>query len=59
MAQNAWTAIFFITNSENGQANTILALVAELLSRPDAEAHVASPAALEMRVATLRNNILS
>ena len=59
MAQDARTAILFITNSESGQANTILALVAELLSRPDMEVHVASFAALEKRVTALRDHILS
>ena len=59
MAQNARTAILFITNSESGQADTILALVAELLSRPNAEVHVVSFAALEKRVSTLRDNISS
>lgn len=59
MTHSARTAILFITNSESGQANTILALVAELLSRPDTEVHVASFAALEKRGAALRDNISS
>lgn len=59
MAQNARTVILFITNSECGQANIILALVAELLSRPDADIHVASFAVLEKCVAALRDNMLS
>jgi len=53
MVQNARTAILFITNSESGQANIILALVAELPSLPNAEVHVASFAALEKRVSSL------
>jgi hypothetical protein len=59
MAPDTRTAILFITNSESGQANTILALVAELLSRPDIEVHVASFSTLEKRVAVLRENSLS
>ena len=59
MAQDARTAILFVTNSESGQANTILALIAELLSRPDVEVHVASFTALEKRVTALRDHILS
>lgn len=58
MAQNTRTVIF-ATNSESGQANTILALVAELLSRPGTEVHVASFATLENRVAAFRDNTLS
>ena len=59
MAQDTPTAVLFITNSESGQANTILALVAELLSRPNTEVHVASFVALEKRVAALRDQVLS
>ena len=59
MSQNARTAILFITNSESGQANTILALVDELLTRPNTEVHVAPFSALEKRVAALRGSILS
>lgn len=59
MAHGTRTAVLFITNSESGQANTILALVAELLSRPDTDVHVASFSALEKRVAALRDNSLS
>lgn len=55
MANSGRTVILFITNSESGQANTILALVAELLSRPDTQIHVASFAALEKRVTALRD----
>ena len=59
MVHRSRTAILFITNSESGQANTILALAGELLSRPDTEVHVASFAALEKRVAALRDRVLS
>lgn len=55
----AHSTILFITNSESGQANTILALVAELLSRPDTEVHIASFAALEKCATALRDRILS
>ena len=51
------TTVFFITNSASGQANVILALVAGLLSRPGARVHVASFAALEKRVAALRDSM--
>ena len=59
MAHDARTAVLFITNSESGQANTVLALAAELISRPNTEVHVASFAALEKRVAALRDHVLS
>ena len=59
MTHRSRTVILFITNSESGQANTILALAAELLSRPDTEVHVASFAALEKSVAALRDRVLS
>jgi hypothetical protein len=59
MAHSGRTVILFVTNSESGQANTILALVAELLSRPDTDVHVASFVALEKRVAALRDGVLS
>ena len=51
------TTVLFVTNSESGQANIILALVAELLSRPNTEIHVASFVALEKRVAALHDNV--
>jgi len=57
MAYRSRIAILFITNSESGQANTILTLAAELLSRLDNEVHVASFAALEKHVAALRGCI--
>ena len=41
--------------SEGGRANIILALASELPSRPGTEVHVASFAALEKRVAALRD----
>lgn len=59
MAHGGRATVFFITNSESGQANNILTLVAELLSRPDKEVHVASFVALENRVAALRDGMLS
>jgi hypothetical protein len=58
MPNSGRTVILFITNSESDQAKTILALVAELLSRPDTEIHVASFAALEKRVTALRDGTL-
>lgn len=59
MARGTRSTILFISNSESGQANTILALIAELSCRPDTEVHVASFSALEKRVAALRDNALS
>ena len=59
MVHGTRARILFITNSESGQANTTLALVAELLSRPDTEVHVASFSALEKRVAALRDSAFS
>lgn len=58
MTHDTPAVILFITNSESGQANTILALVAELLSRPNTVVHVASFPALEKRVAALRDGVL-
>jgi len=57
MARDTPAVILFITNSESGQANTILALAGELLSRPDTAVHVASFPALEKRVAALRDGV--
>ncbi|EEB97975.1 hypothetical protein MPER_02602 [Moniliophthora perniciosa FA553] len=45
--------ILFITNSEHGQANVILAVAHELAQRPDVEVHVASFSKLQNRVAKL------
>jgi len=42
--------ILFVTNSESGQANTILAMAAEAAARPHVQVHVASFPVLKQRV---------
>ena len=49
--------ILFVTNSESGQANTILAMALEATTRPHVEVHVASFLALKRRVERLSPNI--
>ena len=49
--------ILFVTNSESGQANTILAMALEATTRPHVEAHVASFPALKRRVEGLSPKI--
>ena len=43
----------FLTNAESGQANTILAMAVEALTRPQVEVHVASFPILKRRVERL------
>lgn len=45
--------ILFVTNSESGQANTILALALEASARPHVEVHIASFPFLKRRVESL------
>jgi len=47
--------VLFVTNSEYGQANTILALCAELLTHEDINVHVSSFSKLQKRVEWLQN----
>jgi len=49
--------ILFLTNSESGQANTILALALEALTRPHVEVHIASFPTLRRRVERLSPNL--
>ena len=49
--------ILFVTNSESGQANTIMAMAAEATTRPHVEAHIASFPALKRRVERLSSKI--
>ena len=49
--------ILFVTNSESGQANTILATTLEATKRPHLEAHVASFPVLERRIERLSPKI--
>ena len=47
------TTLLFVTNSESGQANTILAMALEALTRPHVEVHIASFPALKRLVEKL------
>jgi len=49
--------VLFLTNSEYGQANTILALCAELLTHEDINLHISSFSKLQKRVEWLQNRI--
>ena len=49
--------ILFVTNSESGQANTILAMALEATTRPHVEAHLASFPVLKQRVERLSPKI--
>ena len=49
--------ILFLTNSESGQANTILVLALEALTRPQVEVHIASFPTLRRRVEKLSPNL--
>ena len=49
--------ILFVTNSESGQANTILAMALEATTRPHVEVHLASFPALKQRVERLSPKI--
>lgn len=49
--------ILFVTNSEDGQANTILAMALEAVTRPHIEVHVASFLALKRRVERLSSKL--
>lgn len=49
--------VLLFTHAENGQANTILALALELLTRPHVEVHVASFPSLSRRVHGLNQAI--
>ena len=49
--------VLFVTNSEYGQANTILALCAELLTHEDINVHISSFSNLQKRVEWLQNRI--
>jgi hypothetical protein len=49
--------VLFVTNSESGQANTILAMAIEATTRPHVEAHVASFETLKRRVERLSPKI--
>ena len=49
--------ILFVTNSESGQANTILAMALEATTRPHVEAHIASFPVLKRRVERLSQKI--
>ena len=51
------TKILFVTNSESGQANTILAMALEATTRPHVEVHVASFPVLKQRVERLSPRI--
>ena len=45
--------ILFLTNAESGQANTILAMALEAVTRPHVQVHIASFPALKRRVERL------
>lgn len=49
------TKILFITNSEYGQASIMLAMAAELLTRPEMEVHILSFEALRLRAKKLQS----
>ena len=51
------TKILFVTNSESGQANTILAMALEVTTRPHVQVHVASFPVLKQRVERLSPRI--
>ena len=50
---HASKTLLFVTNAESGQANTILALALEALTRPHVEVHIASFPVLKQRVEKL------
>jgi len=52
-ASTRTTKVLFLTNSESGQANTILALALEALTRPHVEVHIASFLKLKRHVERL------
>jgi UDP:flavonoid glycosyltransferase YjiC (YdhE family) len=49
--------VLFVTNSESGQANTVLAMALEATKRPHVQVHIASFPVLERRVERLSPNI--
>jgi len=49
--------ILFVTNAESGQANTILAMALEALTRPHVEVHIASFPILKQRVERLSQKL--
>lgn len=53
----AASKVLFVTNSESGQANSILALALELLTRPSVEVHVGSFPPLKARVEKLDSKL--
>ena len=50
--------VLFLTNSESGQANTILAMAHEASTRPHVEVHIASFPILERRVKRLSPKLI-
>lgn len=54
-----WPRTLGLPSSSSGQANTILALVTELLSRPNAEVHAASFAALRDNISSRPSSSLT
>jgi len=49
--------VLFVTNSESGQANTILAMAVEATTRPHVQVHVASFPTLKRRIERLSPKI--
>ena len=47
------TKILFVTNSESGRTNTILALAPEAVTHPQVKVHIASTTALKPRIEQL------
>ena len=52
-------SVLFLTNSEHGQSNVILAVASELLLRGEYDVHIASTSILEPRVSQLRDSLVS
>jgi UDP:flavonoid glycosyltransferase YjiC (YdhE family) len=49
--------VLFVTNSESGQANTVLAMALEATKRPHLEVHIASFPVLKRRIERLSPNV--
>lgn len=50
--------VLFLTHAENGQANTVLAMALEALTRPNVEVHIASFPVLKQRVERLSPKLI-
>lgn len=55
--ENIKTRCLFLTASEYGQANVILAMASELVARDNVDVHIASFTPLQKRVEALQANV--